>query len=59
MALEFTLKNLFYKGQFIYKIIKKGKIKKKIKISYMRWGDAWMAKALSEYIYRYYKESIK
>jgi len=59
MALEFTLKNLFYNGQFIYKIIKKGKIKKKIKISYMRWGDAWMAKALSEYIYRYYKESIK
>lgn len=59
IALDFTFKNMYYKNYFIYKIIKIKRIKKRIKISYIRWGDAWMAKALSEYIYRYYKESIK
>lgn len=52
-ALSFTLNNMYYKNKFIYKIIKIKGIKKKIKISYIRWGDAWMLKALSEYILRY------
>lgn len=55
-ALSFTMNNMYYKNNFIYKIIKVKGIKKKIKISYIRWGDAWMLKALSEYIFRYGKE---
>ena len=48
-TLNWTLHNMQHKeGWFIYMIIKIKGIKRKVKIPYIRWGQAWMLNALSK-----------
>lgn len=37
-------------GWFVYRIEKTGGLKRKVKIPYIRWGQAWMLRGLSEYV---------
>jgi len=47
-VLEYTLKNFYNgKGQFYYRIYSN----RKDKNSFIRWGDAWMIRAIGEYMY--------
>lgn len=47
-SLLFTINNMqTNEGWFIYKLYQYGK---KVRIPYLRWGQAWMMKALSEYL---------
>jgi len=43
-------KMLTKKGWFLYMIRKVGPLKIKSRIPYLRWGQAWMMRALSEYL---------
>ncbi|UCG02019.1 MAG: hypothetical protein JSW11_20785 [Candidatus Heimdallarchaeota archaeon] len=48
-SLDWTIKNMQHKeGWFIFMIINMKGIKRKVKIPYIRWGQAWMLYALSK-----------
>lgn len=42
------------KGNFMWRVIKVGPILYRSDIEFMRWGTAWVSKAISEYLVRYY-----
>lgn len=48
-------KMLYKKYKYRYMIKKYNKFEYKINISYIRWGTAWMLRALSEFEYRLYQ----
>ncbi len=53
-AVLWIIKNMQDKtGYFYYKIQKYGGIKRKIKIPYIRWGQAWMLNGLTQLAVRY------
>lgn len=56
-TLEFTINEFQdFNGYFYYRIEKIGPIKWKVKFPYMRWSEAWMLLALTEYLQAYVEE---
>lgn len=56
-TLEFTIKEFqSTSGYFYYRIEKIGSMKWKVKFPYIRWAEAWMLYALTEYLRAYKSE---
>lgn len=56
-TIKFTIKEFRdTTGYFYYRIEKIGPIKWKVKFPYIRWAEAWMLLALSEYLLKYQSE---